>query len=302
MKRKLCCAIFLVLLGCLSACDKNEDAVAAAHSISATSEALGDFYRAIGNSVSDTVALSELDTSIRGVAFVDADRKVIQETQMEIVHRAEMAKSLQQLAAAMTALTGSHASADIESAAAGLGKQLVLIKALPSGSPVPDGIGKAGAMLMTLAQQHQERKAAQVMDDTLAAVSELFSKEKPAYDSLERDRLNLAKSVATVLISREAVDPTSLLSPALHPFRLAPVPVDTGMQATLRVLAKARLTQTADELSRREVTAADGMLLALQQMRARIHLLATGKPMRSRGDPVSLQDVQIWLKSIGGEV
>ena len=49
---------------------------------------------------------------------------------------------------------------------------------------------------MQLVQQHDEKKAARAMDETLQAVGDLFEKEKPTYDSIARMHVRQASQVA----------------------------------------------------------------------------------------------------------
>jgi hypothetical protein len=175
---------------------------------------------------------------------------------------------------------------------------MVSIKALPKGSPVPEALGKAGDFLIQIVQQHEEKKAAQAMDGTLAALVDLFAKEKPIYDSLDRQHIFLAKIVAASLIKRQFVDPTPMLRPALKPFGLSAATSDEHLQSTLRTLAENRLDTSAEAANKREADASTAMLAALQEMSSRIHLLATEKPMPIRGNPFSLKVVESWAASV----
>jgi len=163
----------------------------------------------------------------------------------------------------MTRLSGSTAPADVQTAATSLGNELVSVKALPGGSPVPDALGEAGNLLLQLIQQRKEKGAAQAMDQTLAAMVALFEKEKPAYDSIARTHLFQASQVAADLISRKAVDPTSMLTPALKPFGLVALQPDPQLQETLRQLELTRLQSTARDSTQHELEASAAMLPAL---------------------------------------
>lgn len=285
----------LIVLLCVAACKTSEDAIAAAQQMAETSAALSHFYAAVSETLRETIAVNELNSSILSIPFQDADRNRIQETRLEIDRRAQMATALANLSSSFGSLARSKAPADAEGAATRLGNQLVGLKALPGGPPIPELLGKAAGVLLQLVQQHQEKKAAQAMDDTLTALVDLYSKEKPVYDSIARQHLVVAKAVTTVLIQRQAVDSRPLLASVLRPFDLDPLPPGEAMQTTLAALAKARLDRSADDLVQREENASSAMLLALQQMSARVHLLALGRPMPSRGKPSSLDTVEAWL-------
>jgi hypothetical protein len=88
-----------------------------------------------------------------------------------------------------------------------------------------------------------------------------------------------------------------MLSSALKPFNLAPLPADTELGVTLRSLALSRLQTSADYATQSEINASSAMLAALQEMSSRVHLLATEKPMPLRGNPFSLKIVESWVAS-----
>ena len=159
----------LLLVSCVFACKVSDDAVAAAQQMTATSAALSTYYGAMAESLTDTISLNELNFTLFGVPFEDADREQIEQARAEILKRKDLAQSLGRLSSSMTALTKSKASSDVSTAATALGNEMVSIKALPKGSPVPEALGKAGDFLIQIVQQHEEKKAAQAMDGTLAA-------------------------------------------------------------------------------------------------------------------------------------
>lgn len=287
----------VVILTCGFACKVSDDADAASQQMTTTAADLSGYYNSLAASLSDTIALSELDASISKVPFDAPGRQRIQDTLSEISKRKEAAQALARLAASMSALSGSKASSDVSNAASALGNELVKVKALPGGSPVPDALGKAGGLLLQFIQQRKEKEAARAMDQTLAALVSLFEKEKPVYDSISHVHMFLAKTVAEDLINRESVDPSAMLSPALKPFNLVPLPVDPKLRDTLRSLALTRLQTSADDVTQSAMNASAAMLAAMQEMSSRVHLLATEKPMSIRGNPLSLKIVESWVAS-----
>jgi hypothetical protein len=287
-----------VMLALFAACKVSDDASAAAQQMAATSAALTKYYDAIADSLTDTIALNELNESLLGVPFGDADRKQIEAARAEILKRRDLAQALTRLSTSFGTLTGSKASTDVATAATALGNELITVKALPGGSPVPSALGKAGDFLIQLIQQYQEKNAAQGMDGTMKALVELFKKEQQVYDSLARQHIMLASQVAKPLIDRRAVDPTPLLQPALKPFGLSANHADTQIEDTLRTLAKSRLAATANGATKQEEEASAAMLKALEEMSSRIDLLATEKPMLLRTNPLSLKVVESWAASL----
>jgi hypothetical protein len=286
-----------LLFSCLFACKVSDDAIAAAQQMTTTAADLSAYYTSLTESLSNTIALNELDASFSKVPFEDHSRQLIEDTLSEISKRKEAAQALARLAASMSGLSGSTVSSDVATAASALGNELVHVKALPGGSPVPDALGKAGSLLLQFIQQRKEKEAARAMDQTLAALVSLFEKEKATYDSIFRIHIFLATQVAKDLIDRQAVDPSPMLVPALKPFDLTVLPLDAKLRDTLHALELSRLQSSAEDASQRETKASSAMLAALQEMSSRVHLLATEKPMRMRANPFSLKIVESWVAS-----
>ncbi len=294
-RRKAVAAAMLLCGSWLGGCRVSEDAVAASEQMTTTAAALERYYGQLIAAETDSIALLEVDSAVSGIRFNEADRKLPDDTRAELLKRKAMADSLAVLASSLQALTGSTAAANVQSSATALGNALVDAKALPQGSPIPDSLGKAGRLLIQLVQQHEERKAAQAMDGTLAAVAELFGKEKPAYDSIALFHLRQAALVAKDLTTANGVDMTPMLAPALRPFDLTPVPASPQLQGSLRQLALSRLDAKVEAESSREMEASLAMLAALEEMSARVHTLATGHRMAARSEPFSLHTVKEWL-------
>ncbi len=89
-----------------------------------------------------------------------------------------------------------------------------------------------------------------------------------------------------------------MLSPALKPFNLTPLPATKQLQDSLKALALSRLQNNAEEAVKNEVDASSAMFTALREMSTRIHLLATERPMPIRGNPFSLKLVESWAASV----
>ena len=297
MNRPALVVLSALLFCSLSACKVSDDAIAASQQMTSTASTLNDYYSTLEDSVTDTITLYELDAALSGIPFGDNDRKLIQATRGELENRKKMADALAKLAASFATLTKNSSASDVDKSATALGKELVTIQALPSGSPVPDALGKAGNALMQLVQQHDEKKAARAMDETLQAVGDLFEKEKPTYDSIARTHIRQASQVAKDLINANEVDYSSMLSPALKPFSLSALPSNPTLQMQLKPLALSRLDTATNTASQKEERASAAMLDALREMSSRVHLLATEKPMPSREAPFSLKLVEDWVQS-----
>lgn len=292
--------LFMFLLFCfglISACKTSKDAVATASQMSTTSRDLASYYSALSQVIDNTSKLEQLQSSLLGTPFEPQDIAQLQDTQQEVQKRANLAKTLQSLSSDFSKLTGSTDSSDVSASANMLGAELVSIKALPTGPPIPDAIGKAGKIIVLLIQEHDERKMAVHLDNTVSAVSKLFTAEKPVYESLYTTYFVLAGSLAQESIKRNWVDESVLLTPALQPFGLSPTAVSPKQNYStvlngyaLQQIATRTVSQTAAQQK-----ASEGMGQALQEMSKRMHKLATDKAMPLRGDPVTLPDVETWL-------
>ena len=289
--------VFSALLFCsLSACKISDDAIAASRQMTSTASTLNDYYSTLEDAVTDTIALYELDAALSGLPYSDNDRKQQVATRDELENRKHMAIALAKLATSFETLAKNSSSNDVDKSATALGNELIGLKALPSGSPVPDAIGKAGNALMQIVQQHEERKAARTIDQTLEAVGDLYEQEKPVYDSIARTHIRQASEVAKSLINANQVDYSTMLAPALKPFSLAALPSNATLQTQLKPLALSRLDTATTAAVRKAEKASTAMLDALREMSSRVHLLATEKPMPIRDAPFSLKLVEDWIQ------
>lgn len=287
------------LLFCsLSACKVSDDAVAASQQMTSTAATLSHFYSTLEDSVTDTISLYELDAALSGIPYSDADRKQQETTRHELENRKQMADSLAKLAASFAQLTKSSSATDVDTSATALGNELITINALSSTSSVPADLGQAGKSLMQLVQQHEEKKAAQTIDQTLKAIGDLFEKEKPAYDSLSSSHIREASSLATNLVNANEVNYSAMLSPALKPFSLAALGSDPKLPQSLKPLALSRIDATTTDTTQKAEKASAAMLDALREMSSRVHLVATDKPLAVRSEPFSLKLVEEWIESI----
>lgn len=290
--RSLC---LLTLVASITACKVAEDAKAAAAQMTVTAADLSAYYTTLAQAIRNTIALEELQHALLDVPFDPQDRAQLDDTLHELQKRSEMAQSLSRLAASMSTLTKLTTSSDVSTAASNLGNELIKIKALPKGSPIPDAVSKASNILLQWLLQKKEKEAARTMDETLAALLALYTTEQPGYDSLSRTHIVLAAQLATELARREAVDPASLILPALKPLGLTPLPANATLRTTLKPLAVENIQAAAKDAIQQQQAASDSMLDGLKEMSARIHTLATEKPMPLRGAPFSLKIVESWV-------
>jgi hypothetical protein len=297
---------YLMLLLCsifLFSCQTSDDASAAAKQLATTSTDLANYYSALSQIINADIALGSLQNSLLSHAdvlpFPDANRELLNTTSLELQKRADLAKALQDVSSAFSKLTGSTAPTDVSNAASKLGTELTTLKALPklTGTPIPipSAIGDAGKLIVSLIQQHKEKKIAPALDATVSALKELFSNEADAYDSLNQTHLTLAASLAKYCIDKNLVDETSVLAPALQPFSLTAHLSSTANTTPLDTAAKTQVDETTKVLVAAHQKASAAMLQAITEMNARIHQLATEGRMPSRGTPITLTTVENWI-------
>jgi hypothetical protein len=286
-------------------CHTSDDAAAAAKQLATTSADLADYYSALSQIVTADIALGDLQNSLLPHAdvlpFPESNRALLNTTSSELQKRADLAKSLQNLSNAFSSLTGSTASTDVSNAASKLGTELTTLKALPQpkGAPisVPSAIGDAGKLIVSLIQQHEERKIAPALDATIKALGDLFSAEADVYDSLNQTYLTKAASLAKYCTEKNLVDETSVLIPALQPFGLTARVSSAADTAQLKSATETQVEQRNKALVAAHQKASSAMLQAITEMSARIHQLATGGKMSSRGTPATLTTVEKWISS-----
>jgi len=301
--RRLPFLLFLLCSIFLFSCKTSDDANAAAKQLATTSTYLANYYSALSQIVTADIALGGLQNSLLPHAdvlpFPDANRALLNTTSSELQKRADLAKALQDLSIAFSNLTGSTAPTDVSNAASKLGTELTTLKALPqpTGAPIsiPSAIGDAGKLIVSLIQQHEEKKVAPALDATVNALKELFSKEADVYDSLNQTHVTKAASLAKYCIKKNLVDETSVLAPALQPFSLTAHLSSTADTAPLKTAAETQVDETSKVLVAAHQTASAAMLQAITEMSTRIHQLATEGRMPSRGTPVTLTTVENWI-------
>ena len=300
--------VLLLCLICLSSCKTSDDASAAAKQLAATATDLANYYATLSQVTTATITLGGLQNTLLPhgdvLPFSDANRALSNTTLAEIQKRSDLAKTLEDVSTAFSNLIGSTAPTDVSNAASKLGSELTTLKALPSpsGSPIsiPSAIDDAGKLIVSLIQQHEERKAAPGLDATANALKELFAKEQEAgaYDSLYHTYLTKAASLAKYSIEKNWVDETSVLGPALQPFGLTGKLNSKSDAAPLQAAAEAEIDETTQTLDAAHQKASAAMLQAITDMGTRMHQLATEDRMPSRGAPVTLTTVENWINTV----
>ncbi len=236
----------VLLFATLTACKSSQDAVIAANQLSTVSQQLTAYYADLQQQMSDTVGLSQLQSDLLGVPFEDTDRAQLDTTRQELAKRAAMAKALGALATAYAGLAGSKSGAEIGTAASELANQLVGMNALPGGPAIPDIVGQAGQMLVEAIRTHKLKQSSAKIAEAVNAVNRLFEKEAPVYESINRQRLMLAESLAIVLMQKDMVEMNLAFPAALKPFDLVAKLPAGAATPEVRHLAEAEIKIRGD--------------------------------------------------------
>jgi hypothetical protein len=305
----------LFLLFAVSGCKTSDDGKAASGQMAKASKDLSAYYATLDEALTNTDTIEKLQQAIDGTPYSAQDAERLKALHEEISKRAAMAKAMSDLSDAFAKYTGSTGAQDISDAASNLGTELVAIKALPKGPPIPQALDAAGRAIAELVQTHKEREMAVAMASTLAGVEELFSKEKPLYEQVYEESLKPAAIVAREMVERGYVDKGSLLDAAMQPFGLqARIVGDVAPQqeqitaapdadacdtkdtpCRMRAFAIAEIKHKEATLVEGQSKASDAMEQALTEMTKRMHQLATEKTMSIRTAPPSLDSLEQWL-------
>lgn len=239
-------AALLLAFTALTACKTSQDAVNAANQLTTVSGQLATYYTDLQQQVTDTVSLNQMQAQMLGLVFDQSDLDRLNTTRDELAKRATMAEALGTLASAYSALAGSKSDADIGNACSSLAKEFGSIKALPGGAAIPDTIAQAGQLLVEAVRTHKLKQASGQIAQAVDAVNQLFEKEAPVYESINRQRLTLAQSLAVALVQKDMVDVTGSLAPALKPFGLTAKQISGPTPANVQHLAEAEIKSSTD--------------------------------------------------------
>lgn len=244
--RKLRAAGLVLLLCALTACKTSVDAIPAANQLTTVSQQLTAYYTDLEQQIADTVVLNQIQATMLGLPFDDSDRAQLETTRQELDKRANMAKAVATLAAAYSALAGSKSGADISAAAGDLAKQFVGMKRLPGGPSIPDVISQVGQALVESIRTKKLQQSSEKIAQAVAAIQTLFDRETPTYESINRQRIVLAQSLATMLIEKDMVDISAALTAALKPFGLTSKLPSGQTPAEVKRLAEAEIKSSGE--------------------------------------------------------
>jgi hypothetical protein len=298
LRRRLAITTLLLVLVGLVSCKTSDDARALAGQMSATANSLCDYYAALAQMADNHAKLERLQQATLGVPLDPQDVAQLQDIQASLQNRSEMAHALAGLAGAFIGFSNSTAPSDVSASATNLGTALSSIPKLANSSYTPTALQNAGKIVTQLLQERDERKMAKDIDPLIAAISQMYSQEKPAYDSIDKTYIGLAQSIALDLVNRNQVDPNSLMAPALRPFDLSSrIPTEQLPQGLADYAREQIRNRTAAEAAA-HAQASDTLDAALKEVSKQTHGLATQGHMPDRIFPITLDKVQTWIKFI----
>lgn len=261
---------------CLSACKTTTDAAAAAKQLNTVATNLAAYYDELSTQLDDTVELNQLQSVIYKIPFTDEDRTLIIDVKGEITKRAAMAHSLADLATAYGNLAGSTASSDASTAASALANELATAKAIPQGSAIPDIAGEAAKLLVSFVQARDLKKGSMGVSKAVTAVSDIFDGETKAYESIENQRLALARLLAGKLVDSQEIEISfeTLVAPATKPFSLSPKEQDLSGNADYAQLVKSEIGYQVADQERQYADSTDSLAASLHAVRDAVNRVA----------------------------
>lgn len=291
----------LFLLPLLLSCQSVENTRKVAVQMSQTAQELRDFYMALTVTVAQQAELERLQSAFFAVPLSQQDLTQLESIQEELKKRSEMAESLSEFSQTLAEFAGPKTKETVAQSATNLGSALAGIQQLPGAGFVPEALQHSGNLLVQWIQQRNTRKMAQAMDSTLAALAEMFSREKPAYDSINRTYMELAQSLALELLRRKQIRFDSLALPALKPFGLVPAVPAEASSSSLQEYARKQITERTDEEMAAYVKASEGLQEMLDFMAQRTHALASGGPLPVREPQPKSTEIERWVHLVAGE-
>ena len=286
-----CAAV--ALLG-LAACKTSDDAAAAATQMTATAQALADYYAAVGKIVSNTEAIYRLNDQLEGKEYSPRSKAAIEGTKAELASRVKLAQDLAGLAGSFAGLAGSAAPADVAASAQSLDAEVHTLSSTTESSAEQQGLHDALTLLVKAIQERKEREAAKDMMDVAKNFSALFQKEKPIWISREQVYAILSANLAKDLVDAGDTDNAAMLKVALDPFGLTMGALAEDTKTKLKSVAKAQIDVRRDAAEADFASATEAMQTALDEMAKRIEAVAQEKPMAYRKPPLTIANVKAW--------
>jgi hypothetical protein len=286
-------------------CTHGKDAVALAQQMTVTANELSTYYGALAQCVNSELGVLELEQALNHEPLDAENAAQLQEVIEAFQQRQQMAAALATLASQLTTLTGSTAAASAGASVNTLASDMTGLKALPLSSgtaaAIPGAMSQSAQGLMQWWQTRKERGFARNFAKTADAMSSLFAKEEPVYDSVVDTYDREAASVAIVLVKSGQISDGSLtaeLAPALKPFGLSTGSMTAALRQQLQAAAPDLLKRQAEQISGQERAASAALASNLNAVSQEADQLAAGKPLGKVPVPASLTAVDAWTKLI----
>jgi len=264
-RKALLRTVLVLLLFCaLTACKTSQDAVVAANQLALISQQLAAYYADLDQQMRDTISLNQMQSDLLGVPSDQTDLDRFSVTRDELAKRAAMAHALGALAQAYAGLAGSKAGSDVGTAASAFATELAAIKAIPGGPGISSLVTQASGALVELIRAHKLQQSSGKIAEVVSAVDKLFqkeSKEVTVYQSINKQRVELAESLAILMVEKNLVDVSPSLAPALKPFGLSAKLPAGPASADVRHLTEAEI-KSSSELQIRDYNATTKSLAA----------------------------------------
>lgn len=300
-------AVVVLLAACAAqtGCTHGKDAVALAQQMTVTANELSTYYGALAQCVNSELGVLELEQALNHEPLGAENVAQLQEVMQAFQQRQQMAAALATLASQLTTLTGSTAPASVGTSVNTLASDMTGLKGLPLSSgtatAIPGAMSQSAQGLMQWWQTRKERGFARSFAKTADAMSSLFAREKPVYDSVVDTYNREAASVAILLVKGGQISDGSLtaeLAPALKPFGLSTGSMTAALRQQLQTAAPDLLHRQAAQLSQQEQTASAALASNLNAMSQQTAQLAAGKPLGKIPAPASLTAVDAWTKPV----
>jgi hypothetical protein len=212
----------LICMFFVSSCKTATEAAAAVKQLARTSSDLSLYYEGLSTQIDQTILLQEIQQAVLDVPYDDNSSQALLDVKKEIGKRIAVAEALSGLAAAYGTLAGLKASSDASTAATKLGDALQAAGALSKTSSVPSEMSQAGTYVLEFAQSLELKRGAKAVQQSVAAVRQVYDRESSNYESISKQRIILGGGIAKKLVDKDQVDFGSILVPALKPFNLSP--------------------------------------------------------------------------------
>lgn len=289
--------ILLLSSLCLSGCQTQKDAVAAAQQMSATAATLQAYYSSLVDLVDRTKEAQIAQSLISKVPFDKEAVDQLDDEQAELRKRAALAGNLARVAALFADITNSSAATDAAKAAGDLGKEIGSIKAFAGGSEA-DALKVAATALVNVIKAQDEVKAAKLISPVTTSMSAFFDKEVSSYVSFSNSYYLTAASNSNALIDRDQVAHTFLYRSSLQPFGLSPEITDPDLRKGALEGLKMRVQVRLADRQLRNQAAGTALSESLHVMRDRITQVANRKAMQATLPPLTLEGVKAWVLEV----